>query len=135
MKNLKEIIELRWRCLDDPRRIDLDTFYINSSLSFLTNYLFNEKYVFKDGKYVYYVEEEVDWMDLPVMKEVKLPTDIDIVHITKSISVSKDDITATFHGSSITLEGPARKLTPDKVKKAEEVVMKVVGEWENAKEK
>jgi len=130
-KSLKEIMELRWRCFDDSRRVDLDAFYINSSLSFLTNYLFNEKYMFNDGKYVHYVEEEVDWMDLPTMKEVKLPADIDIT----PISTSKDGITATFFGSKIVLEGLVRKLMPDKVRKAEEVATKIVSEWRDAKEK
>jgi len=58
-KKFEELIELRKNYGEDYSRIRIDMAYHKSGLTFLTNFLFNEKYWYEDGKIMQSIEQPV----------------------------------------------------------------------------
>jgi hypothetical protein len=68
--DFEKLVELREKAYDDAERVSIDRAYHEHGLTFLTNFLFNEKCVFKDkDKYSCFEEREVLLEDVVIARE------------------------------------------------------------------
>jgi transcription antitermination factor NusA-like protein len=68
--DFEKLMELRQKAWDDPERVKIDYLYHEHGLTFLTNFLFNEKCVFDARSFTCFEEREVPLEDVTIAREV-----------------------------------------------------------------